>query len=239
MISVVVPVRNEAENIIPLIEEIHRTLEGRWDFEVIYVDDGSTDETKARLGDAGARFATLKVLRHRASCGQSAAIWTGVKAARGTWIVTLDGDGQNDPADIPALLEIAEAADPGAPLDMVAGIRRRRRDNWLKRASSRIANRVRSSLLADGVTDTGCGLKVIRRESYLALPYFDHMHRYLPALIQRSGGRLECVDVNHRPRRSGRSNYATLDRLGVGIADLMGVMWLKRRNKIPIIESEE
>lgn len=239
MISVVVPVRNEAENIIPLIEEIHGALEGRWDFEVIYVDDGSTDETKARLTDARARFGRLKVLRHRASCGQSAAIWTGVKAAQGTWIVTLDGDGQNDPADIPALLEIAEAADRGAKLDMVAGIRRKRRDGWLKRASSRIANRVRSSLLADDVTDTGCGLKVIRRVTYLALPYFDHMHRYLPALILRAGGRLECVDVNHRPRHSGRSNYATLDRLGVGIADLMGVMWLKRRNKIPIIESEE
>ena len=239
MISVVVPVRNEAGNIIPLIEEIHGALEGRWDFEVIYVDDGSTDETKARLGDARARFGRLKVLRHRASCGQSAAIWTGVKAAQGTWIVTLDGDGQNDPADIPALLEIAEAADRGATLDMVAGIRRQRRDSWLKRASSRIANRVRSSLLADDVTDTGCGLKVIRRVTYLALPYFDHMHRYLPALILRAGGRLECVDVKHRPRHSGGSNYATLDRLGVGIADLIGVMWLKRRNKIPIIESEE
>jgi dolichol-phosphate mannosyltransferase len=239
MISVVIPVRNEAENIIPLIEEIHGALDGPWDFEVIYVDDGSSDETKARLTDAGTRFERLKVLRHRASCGQSAAIWTGVKAAQGRWIVTLDGDGQNDPADIPALLEVAEAAESGAPLDMVAGIRRKRRDSWLKRVSSRIANRVRSGLLGDNVTDTGCGLKVIRRETYLALPYFDHMHRYLPALILRAGGRLECVDVNHRPRHAGRSNYATLDRLGVGIADLMGVMWLKRRNKIPIIESEE
>lgn len=239
MISVVVPVRNEAENIIPLIEEIHGALDGRWEFEVIYVDDGSSDDTPARLEDAGARFARLKALRHRSSCGQSRAIWTGVEAARGTWIVTLDGDGQNDPADIPALLEKAEAAESGARLDMVAGIRRKRRDSWLKRVSSRIANGVRSRLLADNVTDTGCGLKVIRRESYLALPYFDHMHRYLPALILRAGGRLECVDVNHRPRHAGRSNYATLDRLGVGIADLMGVMWLKRRNKIPIIESEE
>ncbi len=238
MISVVIPVRNEAENIIPLIEEIHRTLEGRWDFEVIYVDDGSSDETKERLADAGARFERLKVLRHRASCGQSAAIWTGVKAAQGTWIVTLDGDGQNDPADIPALLIVAEAADPGAGLDMVAGIRRKRRDSWLKRASSRIANAVRQGLLHDGVTDTGCGLKVIRRDAFLALPYFDHMHRYLPALVIRGGGGVRCVDVNHRPRHRGVSNYGMFDRLWVGISDLFGVAWLLRRAKRPVVKSD-
>ncbi len=238
MISVVVPVRNEAENIVPLIEEIHEALEGRWDFEVIYVDDGSTDETKARLTAAGARFERLKVLRHRASCGQSAAIWTGVKAARGSWIVTLDGDGQNDPADIPALLEVAEAADPGAGLDMVAGIRRKRRDSWLKRVSSRIANAVRQALLRDGVSDTGCGLKVIRRQSYLALPYFDHMHRYLPALVIRGGGGIRCVDVNHRPRLEGASNYGVLDRLWVGISDLFGVAWLLRRAKRPVVKPD-
>ena len=240
MISVVIPVRNEAENIIPLIEEIHRTLEGRWDFEVIYVDDGSSDETKARLADARTRFERLKVLSHRVSCGQSAAIWTGVKAAQGTWIVTLDGDGQNDPADIPALLEVAEAADPGAvgEIHLIAGIRRRRRDSWLKRVSSRIANAVRQGLLHDGVTDTGCGLKVIRRDAFLALPYFDHMHRYLPALVIRGGGGVRCVDVNHRPRRRGVSNYGMFDRLWVGISDLFGVAWLLRRAKRPVVKSD-
>ncbi len=238
MLSVVVPVRNEAENIIPLIEEIHGALEGRWDFEVIYVNDGSTDETPLRLAEARGRFARLKVLRHGFSCGQSAAIWTGVNAARGKWIVTLDGDGQNDPADIPALLEVAEAGNQ-SQLDLVAGIRRERRDKWIKRAASRIANAVRRRLLNDEVFDTGCGLKVIRREAFLRLPYFDHMHRFLPALVLRAGRELKCVEVNHRPRLKGRSKYGLTDRLWVGIADLFGVMWLKRRNKIPIIESED
>ncbi len=239
MLSLVVPVHNEAENIIPLIEEIHRALEGRWDFEVIYVNDGSTDETPLRLAEARGRFARLKVLRHRFNCGQSAAIWTGVNAAKGTWIVTLDGDGQNDPADIPALLEVMEAAGDQSRLEMVAGIRRKRRDSWIKRMASRIANAVRRRLLKDEVSDTGCGLKVIRREAFLKLPYFDHMHRFLPALVLRAGGEIRCVDVNHRPRLKGRTNYGLTDRLWIGIADLLGVMWLKRRNRTPIIESED
>lgn len=239
MLSLVVPVHNEAENVIPLIEEIHGALEGRWDFEVIYVDDGSTDETRTILAEARGRFARLKVLRHRFNCGQSAAIWTGVNAATGTWIVTLDGDGQNDPADIPALIEVMEAAGDQSRLEMVAGIRRKRRDNWIKRMASRIANGVRRRLLKDGVSDSGCGLKVIRREAFLKLPYFDHMHRFLPALVLRAGGEIRCVDVNHRPRRKGRTNYGLSDRLWIGIADLFGVMWLKRRGKLPIIEAED
>jgi dolichol-phosphate mannosyltransferase len=245
MLSVVVPVRNEAENILPLIEEIHAALldsqgVGRWDFEVVYVDDGSTDATPARLAEAKARFPRLHVLRHAASCGQSTAIWTAANAARGEWIVTLDGDGQNDPADIPALVEMALAAEsqPGERVDLVTGIRRKRQDTWLRRVSSRVANGIRQKMLKDGVRDTGCGLKVMRRAAFLRLPFFDHMHRYYPALIIRAGGAVRCVDVNHRPRVRGTSNYGLFDRLWVGITDLFGVAWLIKRAKRPVIESE-
>lgn len=240
MLSVVVPVRNEAENILPLIEEIHAALEGRWEFEVVYLDDGSTDATPARLGEAKARFPRLRVLRHQASCGQSTAIWSAANAAKGEWIITLDGDGQNDPADIPALVAMALEADgqAGARVDLVTGIRRKRQDTWLRRVTSRIANGVRQSMLKDGVTDTGCGLKVMRRESFLRLPFFDHMHRYYPALIIRAGGAIRCVDVNHRPRLRGVSNYGLFDRLWVGITDLFGVAWLIKRAKRPVIETE-
>lgn len=234
MLSVVVPVRNEAENIIPLIEEIHAALASRGDFEVIYVDDGSTDGTAKILAEAARRFGRLRVLRHRTSCGQSAAVWTGGRAAKGEWIITLDGDGQNDPADIPKLLSVVE--DTGGAVKMAAGIRLRRQDNWVRRWSSRIANGVRSRLLGDGVSDTGCGLKVIERETFLALPFFDHAHRFLPALVIRAGGEIRCVEVNHRPRRAGRSKYGIADRLWVGITDLAGVMWLQRRNPRPIID---
>lgn len=240
MLSVVVPVRNEAENILPLIEEVHAALEGRWDFEVVYVDDGSTDATPARLAEAKARFPRLRVLRHAASCGQSTAIWSGANAARGDWIITLDGDGQNDPADVPSLVEIALAAEgqPGPRVDLVTGIRRKRQDNWLRRVSSRTANAIRQKMLKDGVRDTGCGLKVMRREAFLRLPFFDHMHRYYPALIIRTGAVIRCVDVNHRPRVRGTSNYGLFDRLWVGITDLFGVAWLIKRAKRPVIESE-
>jgi dolichol-phosphate mannosyltransferase len=240
MLSVVVPVRNEAENILPLIEEIHAALEGRWDFEVVYVDDGSTDATPARLAEAKTRFSRLRVLRHAASCGQSTAIWSGANAARGDWIITLDGDGQNDPADVPTLVEIALAAEsqPGPRVDLVTGIRRKRQDNWLRRVSSRTANAIRQKMLKDGVRDTGCGLKVMRRAAFLRLPFFDHMHRYYPALIIRTGAAIRCVDVNHRPRVRGTSNYGLFDRLWVGITDLFGVAWLIKRAKRPVIESE-
>lgn len=240
ILSVVVPVRNESENVMPLVEEIHAALEGGAAFEVVYVNDGSIDDTAAKLDLARARFPALRVVTHISSCGQSAALRSGVDAAKGAWIVTLDGDGQNDPADIPALVEIAlkdDAAGEGG-LHLIAGIRRRRRDSWLKRVSSRVANAVRQGLLHDGVSDTGCGLKVIRRDAFLRLPYFDHMHRYLPALIIRGGGGIRCVDVNHRPRRSGTSNYGLFDRLWVGISDLIGVAWLLRRAKRPVVKSE-
>ena len=240
ILSIVVPVRNESENILPLVEEIHTALEGGVAFELVYVNDGSDDDTAAKLEAARARFPALRVVTHLESCGQSAAIHSGVDAAAGAWIVTLDGDGQNDPADIPALVEIAleDGAVPARALHLVAGIRRQRRDSWLKRVSSRIANAVRQALLHDGVTDTGCGLKVIRRDAFLRLPYFDHMHRFLPALIIRGGGGVRCVDVNHRPRLRGASNYGLFDRLWVGILDLLGVVWLLRRAKRPVVKSD-
>ncbi len=230
LVSVVVPVRNEGPNVAPLVAEIRAALAGM-PHEIVYVDDGSTDDTAARMHEAG-----VAALRHRHSCGQSAAIVTGVRAARGEWIATLDGDGQNDPADIPALLAQAQA-DPGRGALLVAGHRTRRRDNWTKRQSSRIANRIRAGLLHDATPDTGCGLKLFRRAAFLELPHFDHMHRYLPALFIRAGGRVVSVPVNHRPRTRGVSNYGTLDRLWVGLFDLVGMYWLQRRWKRPEVET--
>lgn len=231
LVSVVVPVRNEAPNIAPLVAEIGSALAGTA-HEIVYVDDGSTDTTPEALRAAAAAVGggRLRHLRHRASCGQSAAIVTGVKAARGTWIATLDGDGQNDPADIPRLL--ARAMAEGGPL-LVAGHRVTRRDSPMKRVSSRIANGVRARLLRDATPDTGCGLKVFPRALFLDLPHFDHMHRFLPALVIRQGGRVVSEPVNHRPRLRGRSNYGTLDRLAVSLFDLVGVAWLQRRWKRP------
>ena len=232
-LSVVIPVRNEAENILPLLTEIHAALEGHIDFEVVYVDDGSSDATPARLAEAQARHPRLRVLAHAASCGQSAALVTGFRAARGEWIATLDGDGQNDPADIPKLLAERDRAGRPVNLQLVAGYRKKRQDTWLKRFSSRVANGVRSRLLGDATPDTGCGLKLILRSAVLELPVFDHMHRFLPALIQRSGGATVSVEVNHRPRTRGISNYGMFDRLWVGIVDLFGVMWLQHRARRP------
>lgn len=234
VLSVVVPVRNEAPNILPLIAEIEAALAGIA-HEIVYVDDGSTDATPARLAEAEAAGAPLRRRRHRRSCGQSAAVVTGVRAARGEWIATLDGDGQNDPADIPALLHRAQEEAAGPPL-LIAGHRTTRRDSRVKRVSSRVANRIRVGLLRDATPDTGCGLKLFRRADFLELPHFDHMHRYLPALFLRAGGRVVSVPVNHRPRTRGRSNYGTLDRLWVGMFDLVGVYWLQRRWKRPEVE---
>lgn len=234
-LAVVVPVHNEAGNIASLIREIRAALDGRLAFEIIYVDDGSSDNTAEALQKEARECDVLRVLRHRVSAGQSAAITTGIRAARSPIIATLDGDGQNDPADIPALLDIYLADGDSGRL-MVAGLRAKRRDTWIKRISSKIANAIRAGLLKDNTADTGCGLKVFSRQTFLSFPGFDHMHRYFPALMIRAGGRVRSVPVNHRPRLQGVSNYGTLDRLLVGIFDLVGVMWLQRRASLPEVE---
>lgn len=234
LLSVVVPVRNEEGNIEPLVAEIAAALSGVVEHEIIYVDDGSTDSTAQRLQDLKPAYPQLRVLHHAQSCGQSTAVRSGVKAARGDWIATLDGDGQNDPADIPKLIAALEGA-----VVLVGGNRRHaRRDTWIKRVSSVIANGVRSRMLNDSTPDTGCGLKLIRRDVFLELPYFDHMHRFLPALVLRSGGQIRSIPVNHRPRERGTSNYGTIDRLLVGIVDLFGVAWLLRRAKQPQVRED-
>jgi len=228
-VAVVVPVRNEAGNVAPLIDEIAEALTGRWDFEVVYVNDGSRDGTEAELIRLMADRPWLRQIRHAESCGQSAAIRTGVAAARAPLIATIDGDGQNDPAFIPPLLQALVA---GAPrIGLVAGQRVGRRATGFKKFQSRVANAVRSRVLRDGTRDTGCGLKAFRREVFLALPYFDGLHRFLPALIRRDGYAIGYLDVVDRPRHSGVSNYGFWDRFWVGILDLMGVWWLIRRRK--------
>jgi len=232
-LSVVVPVRNEAENIEPLVREIAAALGQLRAFEIVYVDDGSDDATPGELQRVRGLVPQLRVVRHARPCGQSTAILTGVGHARYPWIATLDGDGQNDPADIPRLLERLAAARPDENLHMLAGWRAHRQDSWVRRMSSRIANGVRSRVLRDATPDTGCGLKVFARETYLRLPFFDHMHRFLPALVQRLGGGVESVVVAHRPRTRGRSKYGVHNRLWVGIVDLFGVAWLIRRGKRP------
>jgi dolichol-phosphate mannosyltransferase len=236
-ISVVVPVCNEAENVEPLAKEIAVALAGH-DFEVLFVDDGSTDETAATVLRARASIPQIRLLRHSFRSGQSAAVTTGVRHARAEWIGTLDGDGQNDPADLPKLL--AARRDPAnADVALFQGYRIKRKDTGFKRLQSRVANGVRSRLLGDGTPDTGCGIKLMRRTSYLDLPYFDHMHRFLPALFQRAGARVVSIPVNHRPRARGTSKYGMLDRLWVGIVDIAGVMWLRRRYKPGLAVREE
>jgi dolichol-phosphate mannosyltransferase len=234
MLSVVIPMRNEGPNVLPLIEEIAAALQGT-PYEVVCVDDGSSDDTAARLVEAAARFPVVP-LRHAASCGQSAAIVTGVRAATASWIATLDGDGQNDPADIPKLWARARAEAASGAAVLVAGHRVTRKDSGVKRVTSRIANAIRARLLGDATPDTGCGLKVFPRALFLDLPRFDHMHRYLPALVLRQGGRVVSEPVNHRPRLRGASNYGVLDRLAVSVSDLLGVIWLQRRWKRPVAE---
>jgi glycosyltransferase involved in cell wall biosynthesis len=231
-VSVVVPVRNEAGNIAPLVGEIARALDGR-DFEIVYVNDGSSDGTEAELARLMAVHPFLRQIRHARSCGQSAAVTTGVAAAHAPVVVTLDGDGQNDPAFIPKLLAALEGGEPR--IGLVAGQRVGRKATGFKKLQSRIANGVRAALLRDGTRDTGCGLKAFRRELFLRLPYFDGLHRYLPALIRREGYDIAYVDVVDRERRHGTSNYGMWDRLWVGILDLIGVWWLIRRRKIPQI----
>jgi dolichol-phosphate mannosyltransferase len=236
-LSVVIPVKNEAGNIAPLFEEIRAALEGVIDYEVLFIDDGSKDDTAADILALAAARPRLRLLRHEKSYGQSAAIRTGIRAASGVWIATLDGDGQNDPADIPDLWRIGRTTSLSERV-LIAGYREKRQDNWSKRLASRIANATRRRLLGDNTPDTGCGLKLFARSLFFELPYFDHMHRFLPALVLREGGNVISVRVNHRPRRSGVSNYGVLDRLGVGIIDLFGVMWLQRRAARPHLREE-
>ena len=228
-LSVVVPARDEAPSLGPLIEGIAAAC-AAWRFEVIVVDDGSDDDTQAVLARAGRAAPWLRALRHENPGGQSAAVHSGVLAARAPLVCTLDGDGQNPPEDIPRLVATWEG-DGRAGLGLVAGQRVGRRDRWSKRAASRIANTVRARVLRDGTRDTGCGLKLFRRDAFLALPYFEHMHRYLPALFAAGGWAIAHVDVGHAPRRAGRSNYTNLGRALAGLHDLVGVAWLIRRRK--------
>ncbi|HJU25038.1 MAG TPA: glycosyltransferase [Rhodanobacteraceae bacterium] len=233
-LSVVVPVFNERDNIPPLLAEIAAALRGRADYEVVYVDDASSDDSLDVLMAEREKHPELRIARHLRQSGQSTAIRNGVRAARGAWIATLDGDGQNDPADIPKLLEARKDANPKVKL--LAGWRTTRRDSFNKRISSKIANGVRSRMLRDATPDTGCGLKLFERDTFLALPYFDHMHRYLPALVKRAGFESVSIPVGHRPRTRGVSKYGMLDRLWVGLADLRGVAWLMRRARVTDIE---
>ncbi len=235
-VSIVVPVRNEADNVAPLVEEITAALDGRWNYEIVYVNDGSTDATGERLAAIMARRGNVRQIRHEKSSGQSAAIRTGVRAARGTIVATLDGDGQNNPAFLPDL--IAAIENGGARTGLAAGQRVGRKDTGFKKFQSRIANGVRSRILSDGTRDTGCGLKALRREVFLSLPYFDGLHRFLPALVRREGYDVAYVDVTDRPRRSGVSNYGFFDRLWIGIMDLAGVWWLIRRKKSTPVATE-
>ena len=240
MLAVVVPVKNEAENIAPLIEEIVTALTGRVSFEIVYVDDGSDDDTPATLERVRRQHPMLRIVRHRRSCGQSQAVATGVKAARAAFIATLDGDGQNDPADIPVLLDrLLAEPDAGRDWLLVAGYRQKRRDDRIRLWSSKIANGIRARLLHDDTPDSGCGLKVLTREAFLDMPRFDHMHRFLPALMIRRGGRVVSMPVHHRPRERGVSKYGVWNRLGVGIVDLFGVMWLQARVHVPEIERHD
>jgi len=236
--SVVVPVCNEAENVEPLAREIDAALNNRA-YEMIFVNDGSTDETAAILKKLKSSLPALRVLSHSFRSGQSAAVASGVRAARAPWVATLDGDGQNDPADIPRLIEARDGPE-GRGVQLIMGNRKAsRKDTAFRKLQSSVANGVRSSLLGDGTPDTGCGIKLFSREVFMDLPRFDHMHRFLPALFQRHGARVISVPVSHRPRTRGTSKYGMLNRLWVGIVDIGGVMWLRRRYKSGLLVRED
>lgn len=232
-LSVVVPVHNEQANVAGLLAEIAAILRGRLQWEALFVDDLSSDATLAVLEGLKAGYPELRVLAHRSQCGQSTAVHNGVRAARAAWVVTLDGDGQNDPADIPWLLAERERAAPSVRL--LAGWRVNRQDSGSRRWASRWANAIRRQLLHDDTPDTGCGIKLFEREAFLSLPYFDHMHRYLPALMQRAGWSTLSVPVNHRPRGSGTSKYTNFGRAVVGVRDLLGVSWLIARSRRTVV----
>ena len=239
MLSIVIPVKDEEENIAPLLTEFAALKEHIPVDELVYVDDGSTDGTRETLKKLREDFPFLRIISHNRSGGQSAALWTGIRAAGNGLVATIDGDGQNDPADIQRLYDCyMQHAEDDGPL-MVMGQREKRRDNVVRRLSSRVANSIRSSLLKDGTRDTGCSLKLFRRADYLNLPYFNNMHRFLPALMKRQGVNVMHIDVAHRPRTRGSSKYGMWNRLWVGVADLFGVMWLQRRSRVPLTILEE
>jgi dolichol-phosphate mannosyltransferase len=235
-VSIVVPVRNEAGNLAPLIAEIAAALDGRWRYEIIYVNDGSTDATPAHLAEIMKQRANLRRIDHAVSSGQSAAVRTGVRAARGAIVATLDGDGQNNPAFLPDLIAAIQNGD--GRVGLAAGQRIGRKATGFKKLQSRVANRVRNAILHDGTRDTGCGLKAFRRDVFLIMPYFDGLHRFLPALVRREGYDIAYVDVIDRPRHSGVSNYGFFDRLWIGIMDMIGVWWLIRRKKPTPVATE-
>lgn len=240
-VSVVVPVYNEVENLVPLIDEIRQAFNQDQQFEIVIVDDCSTDNTLSVLSELQPVIPQLTVVKHQQNAGQSTAIVSGVRAARGQWIITMDGDGQNNPADIPKLIAaLNEYTGPAAIEDsLVVGHRVNRHDTWVRRMSSRIANKVRGKLLQDNCPDTGCSLKLFHRNTFLSLPHFNHCHRFMPALFKRiAGGTVINVPVDHRDRRHGVSKYGINNRLWVGISDMLGVMWLIRRPCQTEIEHE-
>ncbi|HUF55336.1 MAG TPA: glycosyltransferase family 2 protein [Thermohalobaculum sp.] len=235
--TVIAPMLNEAGNVAALAREIGEACAPLGAFEAIFVNDGSTDATARRIAEARGAFPWLREVRHEKTCGQSAALRSGVLAARAPVVCTLDGDGQNPPSEIPGLLApLLEAENPPG---LVAGQRRTRRDSASRRLASAAANRIRSALLGDATRDTGCGLKAIPRDVFLALPFFDHMHRYIPALVRREGLEVRLVDVGHRPRTAGVSKYGNLHRAYVGAGDLIGVWWLMRRRRLPVVVHED
>ncbi len=237
LFSVVVPMLNEAGNVEPMAREIAAACAPLGDFEAIFVDDGSTDATPERIAALQAEFPWLREVRHARPCGQSAALRSGVTAARAAIVCTIDGDGQNPPAEIPKLVALLLEGRPG--LGLVAGQRTGRQDAASRRLASRLANRLRSRVLRDGASDSACGLKAFPREVFLALPFFDHMHRYLPALVRREGYAVELVDVGHRARQCGASKYTNTGRALAGVHDLLGVWWLMHRRRLPQIIHED
>lgn len=235
-ISVVIPAKNEQGNIGKLIKEIHSSLQGYPQFEIVITDDGSHDHTaQEAINSAAECGCPLQVIRHAQSCGQSTAVLTAIKHAKGEWIITTDADGQNDPSDMPKMLEAA--SHQTNPHFCIAGFRAQRQDTAWIRFQSKIANTIRHALLGDGVPDSGCGLKIIPKSTYLQLPYFDHMHRFLPALIKNIGGDIVIHQVRHRDREIGTSNYNAWNRAWVGIIDILGVIWLQKRTQRPTIAS--
>jgi dolichol-phosphate mannosyltransferase len=227
-VSVVIAVYNEIDNIEPLLSEVHQSLGNQEKFEVVVVDDASKDGTSQKLRELSKQLPRLRIVQHNQNYGQTIAVISGVKAAVYDWILTLDGDGQNNPADFAALFAAIDGVKTTRPI-LVAGIRAKRNDRWIRKISSKIANGIRDGFLKDGCPDSACGLKLFQRQIFLQLPHFNHLHRFLPALFKRANGLVINVPVNHRPRIHGQSKYGALNRLWIGIVDMLGVMWLIRR----------